>query len=279
MMKFLKNQSLSILESSQNDLNMGEIIIGTWKNSEVKPDNLSEPVGQGGVPILMNDNDSLKNLDDIRVVVIDSLKKLDNSKKDVDVLGEQVKKIQDSQDSNERFIGKIQNNFLQFLGFVVAFITFISVNITLYSRVKDLFSAMIFTTLLLLLLITFLLLTDLVVTHWNDSKGDFLIVKRNVFIVLIGVIIMLFVLAYTKKISLNPIVTSDEFHQEVEKIYNEQVNKNTDSLKTNFVQTSEFRDWKAIKSVSDAEYNIKQDFFKKCINSANNWQQFKICAN
>jgi len=174
---------------------------------------------------------------------------------------------------------KIENEsskILQAIGIFIGLFTFISANLTLFSRVKDLGSASIFTFLLFLLTSSYVLIMDLVITGW---KNRFWFKFSISFVLLLFSAISLGYFSKEKSIPLNPIILSDEFRSEVEKICNERISNNTENIQTRFIKKDEFNDWKALNTTNNFDSKTKQESIKNCIKFSNNLQQLKTCFN
>lgn len=164
-------------------------------------------------------------------------------------LGDSSKKV-------EEYVEKIlkieSTKLIQSLGIFIGLFAFISSNLTLFSRVKDLASALVFTLLLFLLFTSFLLIMDLILNNWEKR----LITKLSILIVLLlGIPCSLFLFSKTN-VLLNSTDTSEKSHLEYE-----------------------LQELKIINILSEVEERNTKEKIKNCLISAYNLQQVKNCID
>lgn len=266
---------------------MNNIVEKKWESDTAPPFDAKYPEGQSTPTPFSGENNFLTSFEGI--------------KRNIGLIEERIIKFEikqsDFESAQRNKIEELRSSLFQSLGIFIAFITFVSVNITIYSLVKDLFSAMIFTLLLFLLLTLFLLIIDILFisntketkvfsiqtnsleASKKESKNHFYKNKVILFIILFLSVVVLFFISWFCKIPLNPVVNSDEFRSEVEKICNERISNNTENIQTRFIKKDEFNDWKALNITNNFDSKTKQESIKNCIKFSNNLQQLKTCFN
>ena len=81
---------------------------------------------------------------------------LEGIKTSKDSLNEEVEKLKKTVEENKETAQDLKNKFIEGLGLFVAFITFISTNVTIFSQIKNVSTAVFFMGLMLLCILVFL---------------------------------------------------------------------------------------------------------------------------
>lgn len=112
---------------------------------------------------------------------------LDDIKTSKDNLKEDVEKLKKTVEENKETAQDLKNKFIEGLGLFVAFITFVSTNVTIFSQIKSVSVAVFFMGLMLLCILVFLYVFYIIM-----DKKNLKVTKafRNLFI-LVGVVLFL----------------------------------------------------------------------------------------
>lgn len=189
-----ENKDFSFLHrfmQNYNNTNVGEQ--GSWESESQAPDW----------------KEFKTDLEHVQSQIKDVQQRLNGINLSKDTLENNVEKLKKTVEENKETAQDLKNKFIEGLGLFVAFITFISTNVTIFSQIKNVSIAVFFMGLMLLCILVFLYVFYIIM----DKKMDKRDVKikssfRNLFIFISVVLtISYFAMLYLEK-NISSVLTS-----------------------------------------------------------------------